>query len=259
MHAALLLALLFGVIPTKVTLITTSVFIGDRGPYRFVVDTGSQSTMIEPELAEELRLTPEFQVEMVNLHGSHFAPGTHLDSLRSGGRSLGRVEVLFADVPEAKRLDPQVRGVIGANALGAADFLLSASEGRMQTGVMRPEGEAVPFDIVEGRIVVKGRMGKESLSFVLDSGASHMVLFRLPAVMLKTPPVEATVRTLDGARSVAATTWSAELVFSGKLRLPTLPAAVVPRAGAPVDGLLPVAAFQRVFVDQARREVVLVR
>lgn len=259
MLSTLALLLMFGVIPTQVKLVTTDVYFGDRGPYRFVVDTGSQSTLIEPALAEELRLTPAFRVEMVSLHGGHFAPGAYVDTLRAGGQAVPRVEVLFEPVGEARRLDPKVRGVLGANALLGSDYLLSMTDRRLSLDAARPAGEAVPFDYVDGRMVVKGRMAQESLTFVLDSGASHMVLFRMPAAMAKRGSVASVVSTLDGARSTAATTWSAELVLTERLRLGTLPAAVVPREGVNVDGLLPASAFQKIFVDQTRREVVLVR
>lgn len=253
-----LLFLFFGVIPTKVSVVTTDVYFGGKGPYRFLVDTGSQSTLVEPELAAEIGLRPEFQVEVVTVLGSHLVAGTHTREIKAGGQETGNVEVLFEVPGEAKRLDSRVRGVLGANALASLRYLLSPREGVMEVGGPRPEGVAVPFETVNGVMVIEGRMGKEPLRFVLDSGASHVVLFRTPEAMAKTRPIEGEVKTLDGARRVAATTWTADMVFGEHVRVPTQAAAMVPQPARVVDGLLPAAVFKKVFVDRERRELVLV-
>lgn len=256
---SLVLAFLFGAIQNSTAPITTEVYFGDQGPYRFLVDTGSESSMIEPKLAAELKLRPEFRTEIVTLHGGHFVPGTRAGNLKLGRHSLPAVEILFQEMAEAQRLNPSIRGILGANALSCFDFLLSPHDGQMEIVPQRPAGEALPFDTVNGRMVVKARMGNETLALVLDSGASHIVLFRTPAAMAKTRPITTTVNTLEGARSTAPTTWTAELVFTDRLRVATLPAAIVERTGMATDGLLPASVFRKVFVDQARREVVLVR
>ena len=37
------------------------IHIGANGPYRFLVDTGAETSLIDPELAATLRLKPEFR------------------------------------------------------------------------------------------------------------------------------------------------------------------------------------------------------
>lgn len=249
----------FGVIPAAAPPITANVHFGDKGPYRFLVDTGAESTMLEPALAATLGLRPAFRTEVVTVLGSSFVPGTKVGGMRIEDAAVGEIEVLFADPVEARRGVPEVRGVLGANALRGFDVLLSAKTRTVSIGARRPAGgAAIPYQDADGRVVVKATMGSEVLSFVLDSGASHIVLFKTPAAMAKTRPVASAVTTFDGARRVAATSWTAELIFDKALRLGTKPAAVVERPGSPADGLLPVAMFGSVFVDRARREVVLV-
>jgi hypothetical protein len=63
--------------------------------------------------------------------------------------------------------------------------------------------------------------------------------------------------TLEGARSVVPTTWTEPMTFSEGVRVRTLPAAIVQREGAEVDGLLPASAFRSVYIDPARGEAVL--
>ncbi len=246
---------LLGTIETRPAPVVTEVVIGDKGPYRFLVDTGSESTLMEPSLAAELGLRPAFRVELVNVNGSRLTPGTRVERLAVQGHAVRDVEVLF-DPP---RHDSGVRGVLGANALAALSYLLEPREGRLTIRPAAPDGVAVPFDVVDGRMVVRARMGGETLRLVLDSGASHVVLFRTPAAMARTGSIASVVHTLDGARRVAATTWTAEMTLGRGVRIRTLPAAMVSRPNSSVDGLLPAAAFKQVFVDQAGRQVVLVR
>jgi hypothetical protein len=131
--------------------------------------------------------------------------------------------------------------------------------GRFDAVPKRPPGEAVPFERIEDRIAIKAQMGRESLTLILDSGATHIVLFRTPEAMTKTPAIPATFGTIEGARTTLPTCWTADMAFTKKLKFGTLPAAIVTRPGTQVDGLLPTSLFKAIYVDHVRSEVVLVR
>jgi len=234
------------------------VYIGSAGPYRFLIDTGAATTLIDPRLATKLHLEPEFRVELITQQSRQFIPGTNLTNLRLGGRTLPATEVVFEDVSEARLMDASVKGILGRNALTSFDFTLSPPSGRFEDTEERPVGEVVPYFEVEGRMAVKARMGEETLTLILDSGSNHMVLFRLPAAMAKVRPVATTITTIDGARNTVPTCWSAEMTL-GDLRISTLPAAIVQANGTQAEGLLPVSAFKKIHVDQARHELILVR
>ena len=259
MGVANLLFLFSGVIQTTPYPVFADVYIGTQGPYRFLVDTGAETSLIDSRLAAELRLQPEFRVEMITQLTKRVVPAANLRTLRVAQQTLPETEVAFVDVTEARLMAPSVKGVLGLNALSGLDFTLSPESGRLDLAAQRPEGEVVPFSRIEGRIAVKTQMGRESLTLILDSGSTHVVLFRTPAAMAKTRPVSATFTTLDGARSVVPTVWTADLVFTDRLRVGMLPAAVVERKGTQVEGLLPASIFKQVHVDQTRGELVLVR
>jgi predicted aspartyl protease len=235
------------------------VYIGTDGPYRFLVDTGAQTSLIDPKLAAKLRLRPEFRVELLTQQSSHFVSGAKLTNLKIGTRTLPETEILFHDVTQARQLDPSVNGVLGRNALSTFDFTLSPPTGRFEDTAERPAGEVVPYFEIEGRMAIKARMGDEILTLILDSGSNHMVLFRLPVAMEKVRPVTTTMTTIEGARSVVPTCWSAEIRLGDQLRIATLPAAIVQANGTEAEGLLPVSIFKKVHVDQARHELILVR
>ena len=117
----------------------------------------------------------------------------------------------------------------------------------------------IPFSVVDGRITVQARMGREDLALALDSGASHMVLFRTPEAMAKTHAITSTVSTMDGARNVVPTVWTADMTFAGRLLIGMQPAAIVRQDEARVEGLLPASLFKKIFVDHAGRELVVER
>jgi len=119
------------------------------------------------------------------------------------------------------------------NALAGIDFTLMPGTGTLDIAGARPSGDVVPFYRMEGRMAVTARMGRESLKLILDAGATHIILFRTPAAMAKSPAIRA--------------------VFG------TLPAAIVARPGTHVDGSVPASLFRKIYVDQARGEAVFVQ
>lgn len=259
MHIAGLLFLLFGQIDTKLAPVFADVSIGATGPYRFLVDTGSESSLIDPALAARLGIRPAFRIELVTQQSTRLVPGARVSAVRIGKRPLPDLEMLLQDVTEARRLDRSVQGVLGLNALNGFDFTLSPATGHLHDALERPSGEVVPFRRIDGRIALTARMGSESLTLALDSGSSHVVLFRTPEAMAKTKPVSSTFTTIEGARSVVPACWTAEMVFTSRLRVGVLPAAIVERKDTRIEGLLPAAIFKTIYVDHGRSELVLVR
>lgn len=256
---AALLLFSAGLLDTKPCPVFVDVSIGLEGPYHFIVDTGSQTSLIDPKLAGKLGLKPEFRVEIVTQNTTRLLPALKMNTLRIGQKRLREAEVVLDDVGGARRLDPTVEGVLGINALADFNFALLPHAGRLDVTAGRPSGEAVPFYLIEDRIAIKARMGRETLTFILDSGATHMVLFRMPEAMAKNPALPATFGTFEGARRTLPTCWTADMTFTKALRFGTLPAAIVTRPGSQVDGLIPASLFRKIYVDQIRREVVLVR
>jgi predicted aspartyl protease len=243
---------------TKPAPVFVDIHIGADGPYRFLVDTGAQTSVIDPTLAAVLGLKPEFRVDVFTPISVQPSPGTKVRNLHIGETTLPETELVFYDIAEARRLDPKVRGVLGVNALAGLDFTLSPSNGRLELTDDRPQGEVVPFFPIEGRIGLKARMGSEMLTLILDSGSTHIVLFRTPVAMAKTRSLASTFGSLDGARRTVPTTWTADMFFD-RLRVPMLPAAIVERKATAADGLLPASVFQKIHVDRKRGELVLVR
>ena len=243
---------------TKPAPIFADIRIGGEGPYRFLVDTGAQTSLIDPKLAAALRLKPEFRVDVITQQSRRLSSGMKARNLYIGETALPESELVFYDVAEPQRFGQKVRGVLGINALAGLDFTLSPAGGNLELTAERPDGEVTPFYLVEGRIGLKARMGSETLTLILDSGSTHVVLFRTPGAMAKTKSLATIFGTLDGARRSIPTTWTEDMFFE-RLCVPMLPAAIVDRKATQVDGLLPASIFQKIHVDWTRGEIVLVR
>jgi predicted aspartyl protease len=240
------------------TPILADLYIGDRGPYRFLIDTGAQTSLIDSKLASDLRLKPEFQVEILTQHSKRLLPALKVRNLRIGATALPETELAFDDLANLRKMGIPVRGLLGINALRNVSFSLTPKTGRLEIEGGRPAGEVVPFELIGGRIALKARMGSEDLLLALDSGGGHVALFRTPDAMKKTPPMKAVMGTLEGERSIVPTTWTAPMTL-GAFEIRSLPAAIVDRKDAEVDGLLPVSAFKTIYLDRRRGEAVLVR
>jgi hypothetical protein len=95
------------------------------------VDTGSQTTLVDPALATKLRLHPEFRVEIITQNSTRVLPALKMKSLRIGDKRIPEIEVVIHKLDDARRFDPNVVGVLGMNGLVELDFGLLHSAGTL--------------------------------------------------------------------------------------------------------------------------------
>jgi predicted aspartyl protease len=68
--------------------IVAPVYVNGEGPFRFIVDTGANRSVISHRLAQRLGLVPEGEGTVHTIHGETIAPMVGVDSLRYGDLSL---------------------------------------------------------------------------------------------------------------------------------------------------------------------------
>jgi len=219
-----------------------TVFLGARGPFRFLVDTGAQSTVVSPGLAAAAGLTAGWRVEVVTVTGKRLVPAGSADVV-VGGVSVSGAEVLFYDPPRG------FDGVLGQSVLGRLDYLIDG-RGELRIGAPAPVGERLPLDRVYDRPAVSVDVDGVRMRLVLDSAASHMVLFDE-----KAEGRDAVLRTSAGYGPVAVR--KLRSVAAGRARLSAVEAAVAGRSGREEDGLLPARWFRAVYVNNAEGYVIL--
>lgn len=75
-------------------LMVTSVSINDRGPFDFLIDTGTNTTLIDPQLAIQLGLQPKDRLKLASLASATDVPRYYLQTFRVGPASVSNQEAL---------------------------------------------------------------------------------------------------------------------------------------------------------------------
>jgi predicted aspartyl protease len=248
--------------------IVIPVTVNGAGPYEFLLDTGSNTTLISSEFAQALRLRPIERVELVTVTGSQFVPRGQLESLAVGEKVVKNPETLFSDLREVRAVKPEIRGVLGMNFLAQFNFLINYRERRIEfedEDEMEKSlrGARLPMVWNEGRALIISD-GKERLRLALDSGISTLILFdaggrrsRLNWEQDESRPLLASSGL--GSRIV----WQRRLrAFGvGGVNFYDLPAVVMEsetaQTGRIEDGLLPTCLFQSVYFNHRKKFVIL--
>jgi predicted aspartyl protease len=236
-------------------IIIDNVSINGEGRYRFLIDTGSQSTMIDASVARKLSLTAAYRVSLDTPAGSRIVPAANTLSVSAGTAHAENIEVLWYDFNTERSALGDIHGILGNNFLSRFDYILDFKN---RTLLLRPQsgfaesirGERIPFHLDEGRIVVPVRFAKDGLphDFILDSGATTMIL---PEALADTLALRSKARlhTTAGIEDVAVT--DVPCIFVGKSAVRNLPAAIQRTS------LLPAHIFESIYVNSARGYLVL--
>ena len=122
-------------------LIVIPVKINHAGPFDFIVDTGSQATVIDPSLASELSLNSEGKVGLVSVFTYTQASATVLDTLEADSKVVEKSPAV-QDLRPIQAADPRIRGVLGESSLAHFDLLIDYGHKLLISGT----GHFVVFD-----------------------------------------------------------------------------------------------------------------
>jgi len=245
-------------VPMKVLrgLPVVSLSINGHGPYELLLDTGTQSTLVDQKLAQELQLTIVDRTELITPNGMHPVGRAIAETVTVGSKRLAHVEFLVDDLRELHSIDSQLRGILGQNVLTQFNFLLDYRHRQVELEPAAEErGIEVPFDLQDGRIILTAEItGKRKLKLLLDSGASDLMLFRCAAA--------GNVR--SGSMALLSTNNGTSQVDQANLSQLKIGAAVLHDVNAglhststltEIDGLVPTNLFESVYFDFGRRSI----
>lgn len=225
-------------------LFTVQVAIADHGPLTFLLDTGSQRTIVTPAVARMAGLTVYPGARLLTSAGARDAGQAWAPTLRIGHIALANHPLIVADVNGVGRGSRAVDGILGHDVLGRVDYRLDTRRGRLTLGESADAVEdavVLPFVLDRGRIVVEVRRSPETrpLRMVLDSGATNAV-FRRSALDRTDERSRGAVRVRTASTVMtAASTDAIDLTIGGQfLRVPR---AVIldGTVHSDTDGLLP--------------------
>jgi len=156
------------------------VSLNGKGSHRFLIDTGSNSSVFDVNAARDLRVGPTYYTRVEFLGGVATVPAARV-TLCIGNICQENSEVLLTKLPAVKLADSRVRGILGMDFLTRSGFVLDNRHMELTIGRARLDygGTMVPLERVFGRLAVRAKLTKnsDSMNLVLDSGAPCLVLF----------------------------------------------------------------------------------
>jgi predicted aspartyl protease len=238
-------------------MVAVSVFINGRGPFEFLLDTGTETSLIDPALASELGLSTTDNLTLGTPNGEKTVARAFLPTVTLGSASGSNLEVLV-DGPETfATLDPKLRGILGQNFLSQFDLLLDYKQKQVTlfAGPSPDEvitGTHIPFHLEHGTplLIAKGSNGGD-LRLLLDSGSTNFWLFTREASGFQSDPAARNATLQTAAKTTTAISGMVRILYLGDMRLRNVPALLIEKLAqqSSVDGLLPTCLFQTVYFN----------
>ena len=175
-----------------------SVSVDHSGPYNFLLDTGTQITMIDPSLAAELHLDTSGAVAVASAGMRASASFSNLEALEAGTHSLANQKVLVYDLRNLQATGLDIQGVLGEDFLGQFDMLIDNAHSLMcldDSGAMRGDVKGSHIALVEPVqqvngstarsliVVAKLSDGMRPVRLKLDSGSNVPFLYNTSEYM----------------------------------------------------------------------------
>ena len=256
------------------TRMTVPVVIADAGPYRFVVDTGAERTVISRQLAQTLGLPPGRDVRVTAMADAVIVGTFRIPSIAvTKAKAIGGKEI---EAPALEEYNLGAPGMLGIDALQkhALSIDFDKSEMTVTPSSRRALRESAPDEIVVrakslfGQLVVTdASYGGTKVKVVIDTGSA--VTMGNPALRAKIERRNQSLRPI-ALMSVTGTYLNADYTQVRRVTLGAIQMADIPVAFAdalPVKrfglegkpalmlGMDTLKLFRRVSIDFANREI----
>jgi Aspartyl protease len=249
--------------------------LNGKGPYDFILDTGSNRTAIQPRILAQLSVPLQDRVDVdTALDGSIHERRATIESISVGDVSVSQMYVDTFNSKLFSQKHQHIAGLLGESFLKHFDILLDNDKkilvlDRTSRLSYSFAGEHLPFSrfgVLDGgrtldRIVIELKMRdylEQPLRCLVDSGARSPMLFpeESQAQHLQTIARPSSMATLGGERCIVAKT---SLVIGAT----SLPAADVfscgniTRKATDTDCLLPTYFFKQIFISHTNSYIIV--
>jgi predicted aspartyl protease len=155
--------------------LTVQVFLNDKGPFPFLVDTGANASVISSELASSLGLPAGRAVNLHGIAGVELVGTVGVASVRVGRRE--RRDLSLSIIPGRYLKAP---GVLGMDWLGAQGLTLDFADRQMHVGARIPRADqrsvSVPVRLQRsGLSLIDAHVGSTRALTFLDTGSTTTV------------------------------------------------------------------------------------
>lgn len=217
--------------PDAIGRVMAPVMINGRGPFRFIVDTGANRTVLSPHLARTLGIdaasAPQQLVHGVT--GAEPAPIVRIDEVR-----FGRLARAGVDVPVlSNRIHANADGMLGADHMRGGRLMIDFKRDRIElaasSGLPPLNYFVMPATMRFGQLpLVTAKLGRVTVKAVIDTGAERSIGNNALRRMLERAHARledegmTTVYGAVGPDAQAQLIWAPRLVLAG-VRIERLP------------------------------------
>jgi hypothetical protein len=223
-------------------------YVNGHGPYRFLVDTGTNVNMIEVNLARSIGLKATFRTPLTSSTGAiSVTGGDGIEVLLDSAKAEAQ-EFLFLSLVDIHEITPDIQGVLGQEFLSRFDYTLDLRGKRLEFGKQDRNGTRAQFKMINAEPVVSTSLG----DLILDSGAGQLVLFGAhPNIGYG---LTGELRTATGSQQIGMVSGK-PLIIEGR-KISRGDAVVIPNRTPGVDGLLPLSLFKAIYFCNSQGYVV---
>ena len=259
--------------------IIVAVYLNHSGPYNFLLDTGTQITLIDPSLATDLHLSTQGSAEVAGVGFHSAATFAQLDLVEVGKRAVTNQKVLMYDLQHLEAAHQAVRGILGEDFLEHFDMLIDNAHSllclddsdRMRADLKGPHialqrlAQGANSSSLPEMLIISAHLsdGMRPVRLKLDSGTDTSFLYNTSEYMALAQPRGASFlgRGAGGAqRTFAALPPQDIRVGSVQFsRVPFVTFAGTRKDSRAVDfdGLLSLSQFRRIFICHSDHYAVL--
>ncbi len=247
-----------------------AISVNHSGPYNFLLDTGTQMTMIDPSLAAELHLNTQGSAVVAGVAFQAAASFAQLDLLEAGSHAVANQKVLVFDIKNPESIDLHFRGVLGEDFLGQFDVVIDNAHNLLcldDSAAMRADVKGPHIALLTApetssggpsfsSLIISARLsdGMRPVRLKLDSGTNAPFLFDSPQYMAP-GSIRRVGSGLNGTQRSFSTLPPQDLKI-GSLKFPNVSFATFADSQRDsrtrtFDGLLTLGLFRRVFICHA--------
>jgi predicted aspartyl protease len=249
--------------------IIVPVIVNGAGPAAFLIDTGSNTSVISEELASALGTTVVARTMLVSAGGRKDALVARIEHLEMGCVTASSVLMTIVppgalDVPDLAASGQHVKGVIGQDVLAGLRYTIDYRERTIAwhdaAARLPRRATVVELEPHDDRFLAVLPQDRHVLRLVPDSGSERLVLFQRddtaqPGLTVANESIGLTG--LTGTRLARPAVMHTLRIGSTTLR--EVAAVILAREAGPAsgDGLLPLHIFARVTFNGPERQLVI--
>jgi len=151
--------------------------INEQGPFRMLVDTGAEGTLLSPDVGEAIGTTAPAFTSLTDAVGnvSPVDGGARIETLRVGAFERGPCIAVVADLSRSEPATGVIDGVLGMDLLNDCIITFDYRGSQVRVGGEPPderEGASVCRDVGHRVPTILARFGSTEVPVVVDTGST---------------------------------------------------------------------------------------